>query len=573
MLRRLPFYFIAGLLAGCSSPTATVYGPGGLHGGVLNLNETQVVRTLFPLAVTLVSEQHVAAQVYEGLVAFNPENLGVEAALAESWELDTSRTVYTFKLREGVRFHNDPAFPDGVGRELVADDVVHCFTSICEKGVGDAVFWLFQEKVKGADEYYASGKADGRVEGIEAVDDRTVRITLVRPVPSFLQRLAGAGCWIWPRELPAKYGNQLFDHAIGTGPFRLKVARAGEAIVLERNPAYWGRDAQGGQLPYLDAVRITLVPDKEKEIEAFMNGHLSMVTELSLESIGVLADSLDPRTGMRRFRMSSTAALAIQFYGFNLSKPPFNDVRVRRAFALALDRQKLVQEALQGLAVTADRGIVPPGLAGYPYEVVSGNPYNPDSARRLLDDAGYPGGKGFPRVQLQVSTHGFGYRNVASMAQEMLGRELGVAIVVNTVHTKEYYDRIERGEALFWREGWVADLPAPENFLALLYGKNAEPDTSLPSTLNTTRYASPRFDSLFAAANNAVLATDRMRNLALAEQVAMHDVPLIPLYHERYITLSSPTLQGLHSNALEILDLRRVHFRPDAQHGRPATTS
>lgn len=573
MPRLLPFVALLAILCGCGNASIQNRSAGDPHGGVFNFNETQGLRSIFPLSITRVAEQRVASQVYEGLVRFNTKDLSVEPCLARSWEVDPSGTLYTFHLRDGIRFHDDPVFPDGEGRELTARDVVHCFTSVCEKGTGDLAYWLFQDKVAGADAYHTSGEAGGTVSGITALDDHTVRITLARPCPNFLQSIAGPGCWIWPEELVAHYGGDLFRHAIGTGPFQLKAARPEEVIVLERNPHYWGRDADGAALPYLDAVRITLVPDKEKEVSEFLQGHLSMVTELSLRTMGVLADSVNTTTGARRFNMLSIPALTVQFYGFNASKAPFNDLRVRRAFALALDRRLLVDSILRGMAVVAGHGLVPPGLAGYPYDMVPGIPYDPDSARKLMAAAGFPGGKGFPRIQLQVNNYGFGYRDVAGKAQEMLGRELGVAITVSVVPPHVYYERIERGEALFWREGWVADLPDPENFLALIYGKNAVTDTSKASSLNTTRYADPRFDALFGRALAEKNEPDRMRDLARAEEIAMADVPLIPLYHERYIMLLDPRVQGLAINAMELLDLRLVKLKRDKPHSGTAATS
>ena len=574
MLRVLSSAALIALLIGCGSSELPTRSEGGIYGGVFNFNETQVVRSIFPLTIGLVSEQHVAMQIYEGLVGFNATDLSLEPALAESWDVDPSGTVYTFNLRRNVRFHDDPAFRDGEGRLLIAKDVVNCFSAICEKGKGDAAFWLFQDKVAGADAYYDSDKRDGKVSGITALDDHTVRITLIRPCPNFLQSIAGAGCWIWPQELLDAYGSDLFRHAIGTGPFRLNSARPEEVFVLERNHHYWGRDAEGRSLPYLDAVRVTLVPDKEREITEFLKGRLSMVTELSIQSINVLADSVDRNTGERRFNTLSTPALAVQFYGFNASKPPFSDVRIRRAFALALDRRHLVDSVLYGLAVVADHGLVAPGLPQYPYDLVGGIPYNPDSARKLMAQAGFPGGKGFPRIQLQVNNYGFGYRSVASRVQEMLLKELGVAVTVSAVPPKEYYDRIDRGEALFWREGWVADLPDPENFLALIYGKNAVADTSLPSSLNTTRYANPRFDELFALSMTKGSEAERMTDLAQAEALAIKDVPLIPLYHERYIMLLGPQVKGMQINPMELLDLRKVHFgTPTDQLSVPDTSS
>lgn len=543
------------------------------HGGVFNYNETQGLRSIFPLSITRVSEQRVAAQIYEGLVRFNAKDLSVEPCLAERWEVDTGGTIYTFHLRSGVHFQDDPVFPGGEGRALTAADVVYCLTAVCEKGRGDLAYWLFQDKVAGAEAYHALGTVGGTVSGIKALDGHTVQITLVRPRPNFLQSLAGSGCWIWPKEVLEHYGDDLFHHAIGTGPFRIKVIRPDEVIVLERNQHYWGRDTDGAALPYLDAVRVTLVPDKQKEAEAFLKGHLNMVTELSLENMEVLADSVYGKTGERRFSKLSIPSLSVQFYGFNASKPPFNDRRVRRAFALALDKRQLVDSVLKGMAVVAGHGLVPPGLTSYPYDVVQGIAYDPDSARALMAEAGYPGGRGFPRVQLQVDNYGFGYRRVASEVQEMLGRELGVAITVSVVPPAVYYERIERGEALFWREGWVADLPDPENFLALIYGKNAVTDTALPSVLNTTRFANPRFDALFARSLSERNEMDRMKDLAQAEEVAMQQVPLIPLYHERYVVLLNPNVQGLSINAMELLDLRQVRLKRDPPHSAAPKTS
>jgi peptide/nickel transport system substrate-binding protein len=575
---RLPpaFLGLAVLSLGCGhSSTDRPSGRSG-HGGIFSFNEAKALRSLFPLTITQVAEQRIASQIYEGLVRFDPLDLSVTPALAESWQTDTTGTVYTFHLRQGIRFQDDPAFVDGEGRELTATDVVRCFDAVCEKGIGDKVFWVFQDRVEGANAYHGSGMRNGEVAGIRALNDRTVEIRLTRPSPNFLESIAGSACWIWPQELLTAYGQDLFEHAIGTGPFRMKVARADEAIVLERNGHYWGTDRHGEQLPYLDGVRITLVPDKEKEIAEFLKGRLSMVTELSLESIDVLADSMKQGEGAggKRFKLLSVPALAVQYYGFNASQPPFDDVRVRRAFGLAIDRGVLVDSVLRGIAVKAEHGLVAPGLPMYPYQLVPGIPFRPDSARRLLAQAGYPGGKGFPRIQLQVNNDGFGYRQVAGKVQDMLWRELGVAVTVSMVAPKEYYDRIEHGKALLWREGWVADLPDPDNFLALLYGKNAAPDTSMASPFNTTRYSDPQFDALYGLSLTEMNEAKRMGELAHAEQLAMHDVPLLPLYHDRYMLLVQPNVLNMKANPLEQLDLREVRFDEGKAHAAvPAMNS
>ena len=282
--------------------------------------------------------------------------------------------------------------------------------------------------------------------------------------------------------------------------------------------------------------------------------------EIPIDRTSVLADSLDPVTGQQRYLVRSVPALSVQFYGFNANRRPFDDVRVRRAFAMAIDKKVLVDSVLKHLAVAADHGLVAPGLVGYPYEEVPGIPFDPDSARLLIRQAGYGPDRPLPPVLLQVNNDGYGYVRVAEAVQAMLEGILGVAIGVSVLPADQHFDRIETGRADLWREGWLADHPDPANFLALLYGKNAVLDTNERTFLNTTRYHNMRFDSLFVSAQRTVDRSERMRSLAGAEAVAMQDVPLVPLYHERSIRLMQPYVRDLPMNAMEYRDLGRVWF-------------
>lgn len=558
-----PVLAIAFLFASCAGEPHNERFAGSHYGGVFNLNETEPLRSIFPLTLTQASAFRIMSQVYQGLVSFDPDDLSIVPCLAEKWDVDASATQYTFHLRPHVRFHDDPAFPDGQGREVTADDVVHCFTSICTAGKGDQIFWLFQDRVEGANAYFeatAHGAAPEQgVKGVERVDDRTVRISLTHPSPNFLQIIAHQGCWIWPAELPQAYGSELLSHAIGTGPFRLQSMRAGEIMVLERNQHYWKKDANGDALPYLDAVRVTFNEDKNTEFEEFLKGRVTALLELPAGRVRMLRDSIDA-SGQARFKLRSMPALASQFYGFDLRHPPFNDLRVRKAFAMAIDKRYLTDSVLSGMATPSAHGIVAPGMERYPYDQVPGIPWSPDSARQLLSEAGYPGGKGFPPVQLQVNADGFGYVLVAEAVQDMLQRELGVPISVSVLRADQHYARVDMGQVRFWREGWTADHPDPENFLSLLYGKNAVQDTTLPASVNKTRYRDPEFDKHFQASQGMTDPGSRAIELAKAEAQAMHDLPVVPLYHEDATQLSQSWVRGLHLNAIEFLDLGAVWF-------------
>lgn len=565
-MRSLFLAFLLPWLAGCGgdAPAMKHAAKGGKrYGGIFNMNETEEIRSIFPLDLSQASAHRIAAQIYQGLVKLDQRDLHIVPCLAERWEVDPSATNYTFHLRPGVHFHDDPVFPDGRGRELKAQDVIHCFTAICTASEINHMFWLFQDRVLGANERYAATSAGsttvGPVAGLEAIDDRTVRIRLSHPVPNFLQLVAHQGCWIWPAELLDSYRDDLMHHAIGTGPFRMKASRPGETMVLERAPEYWEMDAEGNRLPFLDGVRVTFVNNKAQELEQFLAGNISAIYELPVDSIGVLADSIDEK-GNRRFMLGSIPGLTTQFYGFNSTKPPFDDVRVRRAFCLAIDRRALVRNVLKGLAVPAQHGLVAPGLEGYPYDVVPGFAFEPDSARALLAAAGYPGGLGFPPQLLQVNGDGYGYVQVADAVQAMLERELHVNVAVSVLPADQHFDRVETGQAHFWREGWIADYPDPENFLSLLYGKNAVIDTSQRTFLNTTRYHDPQFDSFYGLAQGTTDEVKRLRHLAMAERKAMRDAVIAPLYHDRNLRLLQPWVRDLPQNAMEYRDLGAVWF-------------
>lgn len=564
-----PLVLLVLLVAACSTPTVPRdrEGAGGrFYGGVFNANETEQIRSLFPLSLTQAAAHRIGAQIYEGLVRFDQQDLSLQPALAESWDVDASGTVYTFKMRQGVRFHDNACFPDGKGRVVTGADVLRCFTALCTYSEANQMDWLLLDRVLGANTHYTAsmqGRPSDGVKGFELVDANTFRITLDSAWPAFLQLLAHQGCWIYPQELVDHYGSKARWEPVGTGPFRKAEFRPGEVLILERNEHYWDKDSLGNELPFLDAVRYTFVGDKEKELDEFELGRLSLVYELPVGRTGVLESYEEGR-----FQVQSIPGLTAQFYGFNRSIPPFNDVRIRRAFSMAIDRQFLVDSVLNGLAVPARKGVVAPGFPDYPYDSVPELGYDPAAARRLLVEAGYPGGAGLPPVFLQVNNTGFGYVRVAGEVQGMLERNIGARVISTVLPSDQHLGRVERGEASFWREGWVVDHPDPENFLALFYGRNAPASVADPSYLNSTRYKDAKFDSLYGQALQTSDQVARMGLLALAERKLMEDAVVIPLYHERSVRLLQPWVRDLPINGMEYRELRAVWFDPAVRRAR-----
>lgn len=553
-------------------------GEGGIIlGGALRINEVENLRNMFPHNLTGAPSHRVANQIYEGLVMFDQATLKIKEGLAQRWEINEDATVFTFYLREGVMFQDDECFTDGKGREVTANDFKYCFTRLCTDYADNQLSAFVLGRIKGSEEYFKSTTAGSPlaegVTGVKVIDDYTLQIELNYPFPGFMNILAHQCAWVFPREAWDKYGVDMRVKAVGTGPFQIKVMKEGESIILERNPNYWGVDEYGNQLPYLDIVNISF--DKEKKIELlnFQKGDLDMVFRLPVEMINdvlVQKQEADQGGGNIPFEFQSLAALTIQYYGFQHQSDVFDDPKVRLAFNYAIDRKKLVNFVLQGQGYPAENGIVPP-FEGYPAERVHGYTFNPDTARQLLAEAGYPNGVGFPEVRLQLNSGGELNRLPAEAIQNMLEDELGIHVEFDIFPMAQHYERLETGQALFWRAGWIADYPDPENFLNLLYGEHVPENLEDKSYLNSVRYQSARFDSLFEAALREVDDAKRIDLYVQADQQAMNDGAIMPLYYDEYIRLLNPRVQNFPQNAMEYRDLSQVWIQPTEEEMAAAT--
>jgi len=267
----------------------------------------------------------------------------------------------------------------------------------------------------------------------------------------------------------------------------------------------------------------------------------------------------------RRFILQATPQLATAYYGFLHVKPPFDDVRVRQAFNYAIDRDKLVRFTLKGEGYPAHHGFVPPAFATYPSDSIRGYRYRPSLAQRLLAEAGYPQGKGFPELTLQLNSGGATNIPIAEAIQKMLEDNLHIRVSLNIVPFAAHLEAVETGKALFWRAGWIADYPDPENFLNLFYSVHVPEKLEQHSYLNTFRYRSPRFDSLFEAALRTPDEHRRMRLYARADQQAVDDAVCLFLYYYKVHRLLQPYVRNFPINGMEFRDFTSVYFVPSAQ--------
>lgn len=568
---------IAGLFASCGDGTTTTgesrEAKGGVfYGSVFKMNEVEDFRNLYPLNVTEVTSHRIANQVYEGLVKLSQNDLTVVPGLAEKWEKNADASQWTFHLRKGVKFHDDPSFADGKGREVTAKDFIYCFEKLCSSSPENQQFGnTFKDRVVGANEYFQSTVdkkplATG-VAGIKAIDDYTLQISLHHPFAGFLNILSTPGCWVYPQEALEKYGVDMRSKCVGTGPFQVKSIKEGEAVILERNPNYWNVDEFGNQLPYLDAVKYTFIKEKKSELLEFKRGNLDMIFRLPIEMIpDILGELGSAKEGNAPFDMQVVPAMSTFYYGFQHQSNIFDKKEVRLAFNYAIDREKIVNYTLQGEGVPGNYGIVPPSFKEYDSKSLKGYTFDIDKARKYLATAGYPDGKGFPKLTLQINSGG-GDRNIqtAEVIQKMLKENLNIDVEINVMPFAEHLESLETGKAMFWRSGWTADYPDPETFLTLLYSKHIPEKLSDKSFLNSVRYKSVRFDSLFSAAMQEVDDKKRFGLYLQADQQAIDDAAIMPIFYDENYRLVQTNVRNFPANAMEYRDMSRVYIEPKVE--------
>lgn len=539
------------------------------YGGVLRLNEVEDFRNLYPLNITEVTSHRIANQIYEGLVKLSQADLTVVPSLAEKWDVNEDATQWTFYLRKGVKFHDDPCFPDGKGREVTAKDFQYCLTKLCEANPENQAFGItFQGRVVGADEYYQSTAnkkplPEG-VSGIKVIDNHTLQINLKYPFAGFLNILSHPGCWVYPKEAHEKYGVDMREKCVGTGPFLVKSVKQGDAVILEKNKNYWNVDEFGNQLPYLDAVKFSFIKEKKSELLEFKKGNLDMIFRLPTEMIPEILGELGSKENANlSFDLQRTPAMSVYYYGFQHQSDLFSKKELRQAFNYAIDRRKIVDYILQGEGIVAEHGIVPPSFKNYDTSAVKGYSYSPQMAKQMMAAAGYPNGQGFPKITLQVNSGG-GDRNIktAEVVQKMLKENLGIDVDINVMPLAEHLEAVETGKTLFWRTGWSADYPDPEAFLTTLYGGHVPANLNERSYLNPVRYKNAKFDSLYTAALREIDDKKRYALYQQADQVAMEDAAIMPIFYDENYRLIQKNVMNFDANPMEYRDLTRVYLEP-----------
>ncbi len=534
---------------------------GRIYGGCVRVSESEPYQSLFPISIVDATSAMLAVQIHEGLVKFNTATLKVESALAEKWEVDATGTKYTFHLRKGVYFQDDECFTGGKGREVKASDIKYSFDLLATKNADNLNFGsTFKDRVLGANNFF-EGK--GGLDGVKALDDYTLEITLEHPSPVFIQILAAPTCAVVAKEAVERYGKNL---KTGVGAFIFDAAHSSkEKIVLKRNDNYYGTDSLGNALPFLDSVLVLFIPTKEQELALFKEGKLDMITSLPSQSIKEMVETQikDFQSKPPKYLLDNSAEMISQYYTFNVSRPPFDNPDVRKAFNLAVNRKKIVEEILNNQAFgPGTNGITPPTFLrdGYDISKIQGYDYNPEIAKKLLAKAGYPNGRAFPPVKIILNSGGAKHSNIVVEVQKQLLENLNVNVDFDVVPMSQKLEQSQMGQMDIVRDAWIADYPSPESFLSIFFGGNVPADLNQKSYPNTARYKNPQYDKYFIMGRDAISKDSSMVYFMKAEQILMNDAPIMVLWYDGNYRLTQYGIRNAYNNAMRYRNFADVYI-------------
>lgn len=582
---------VHGLLLGLALATIGVVGTSGCGGAgnaaenVFNYYEPSNLKGLDPMMASTMYSHRAVSEMYEGLLQYSylKRPYQVEPQLAVTMpDISDDGLTYTFKIKKGVKFHDNPCFKatGGKGRELTAEDFIYSWKRIADvKNVSEG-WWIFEGKIVGLDEFrdYSKGVDTGAgqkvdyarpVEGIQAPDPYTLVVKLKVPYPQFQYVLTMGYTKAVPREAVDFYGKEFLNNPVGTGPFVLKSWVKGSKLIYERNPE-WRTETYptegeeedktngmladaGKKVPFVDKIVVHIMIEDQPRWLKFMRGDIDVIAppkdnyDSAMPGGKLTAEMI--QMGIQNVKLPR---LDVVYTSFNMTDPVLGhltpkaahldkDLRevheraakeraekyphitnekalaIRQALSLAYDRQKMAELFYNDRALLA-KGPIPPGLPGYDAEF--DNPwtkYDPEKAKKILADAGFPDGKGIPSLQYETSSG----TTSMQMAQfrKQLYKAIGVDMDINTNTWPELDNKVKTMRAQFFGMAWQADYPDAQNFLQLFYGPFHSPSP------NGSNYSDPSFDALYEKAKVMFPGPERTELYRKMERIVTEAVP------------------------------------------------
>ncbi len=500
---------------------------------VFKYNEHSNITTLDPAFSRKQAEIWATNQLFNGLVQLD-NNLQVKPDIAKSWQISEDGKTIDFTLRNDVYFHKHVLFGKDSTRTVSAKDFEYSFHRLIDKNVASPGKWVLNN-----------------VAYFKAMNDSVFQIQLKKAFPPFLGLLTMKYCSVVPKEIVEYYGSEFRSNPIGTGPFYKKMWIENTKLVFRKNTNYYEKE-NGKQLPFLEAIAITFLPDKQSEYLQFVQGNLDILSSIDasykddlLTEIGELREKYKGKITMQKSPYLNTEYLG--FYAEVDTKYPSASILIRKAVNYGFDRKKMITFLRNGIGTPALNGFVPKGLPSF--NNLKGYDYNPDKARELIQQYKKETGNINPEITLTTNAQ---YLDLCEFIQQEMNN-LGLKLKVEVVPPSVLRQAKSKGKLPMFRASWIADYPDAENYLSLFYSKFHTPNGS-----NYTHFSNVTFDKLYEKSIATINNEARYQLYQKMDSIVVAEAPVVNLYYDEVTMFSQNNVRGLVINPINLLQLKRV---------------
>ena len=503
---------------------------------VFRYNEHSNIATLDPAFASNPQLIWPTNQLFNSLVQLDDE-LNIQPDIAKNWTFNDSTLTYKFNLRNDVYFHKSEVFTgyykDSI-RLVTARDFEYSFNRLLDEKVAARGSWVLNN----VNRFYAE-------------NDSTFSVQLNQPFPAFLGLLSMRFCSVVPKEAIDYYGNNFRSNPVGTGPFKFKLWEENLKLVLRRNPDYFEKDELGNQLPYLEAVAITFLPDKQSEFLQFVQGKLDFVSGLdnSYKDEIVSTKGKLQEKYKNQVNLITSPYLNTEYLGFFMDSPSseIQSKKIRQAINYGFDRVKMIRYLRNGIGIPAVNGFIPKGLAGF--NNMEGYTYQPEKAKELVRQYIEESGNNNPSIAIGTNSQ---YLDLCEFIQREL-EKIGIQVQIDVVPPSTLRQMKSSGELAIFRASWIADYPDAENYLSLFYSKNFTPNGP-----NYAHFKNNIYDSLYVASLSLPNIEKRKLLYEKMDSIIIEEAPVVPLYYDMAVRFVSKKVSGLGINPQNFLVLKKV---------------
>lgn len=499
---------------------------------VFRYNEHSNISSLDPAFAKNQANIWVVNQLFNGLVQLD-ENLKVQPDIARSWKISEDGLMYSFKLRNDVKFHKHQIFGKDSTRKVKAKDFEYSFNRLKSDELAAPGSWVLQN-----------------VEEYEATNDSTFVINLKQPFPPFLGLLTMKYCSVVPKEIIDYYGSEFRSTPIGTGPFKFKLWVENTKLVLRKNELYYENE-NGIPLPNLEAVSVTFLPDKQSEFLQFVQGNLDLLNSIDpsyKDDILNIRGEINERYASK-IKMQKGAFLNTEYLGIlqDGEENETHSLLIRKAINYGFDRQKMIRFLRNNIGIPAENGFIPKGLPSF--SNMDGFSFQPELAKQLITQYKDETGNLNPKITISTNSQ---YVDLCEYIQREL-QNIGLDVVVDVIPPSTLRQSKANGKLSVFRASWIADYPDAENYLSLFYSKNFAPNGP-----NYTRFKNELFDDLYEESIKTTNDSLRYILYRKMDSLVVSEAPVIPLYYDEAVRFTQKNVKGLGINPINLLDLKRV---------------